>query len=165
MRRLKGWVVCVTLLGMQQQLSHVGPVGRGLTLDINYFNKIIFLPLTIFSFLTSSKYHNYYCRWVDDPYKFLLYRIAPNFTHHALSTYLYLKQSVVLLFLPLALTIQPLNPYQAHLVCCNLNLAISQIFLVCPYLSNDSCHWFNTDYNLFDVGLYGSLHPLLLRCY
>ncbi|KAM0938611.1 putative cytochrome P450 [Dioscorea sansibarensis] len=89
-----------------------------------------------------------------DAHKSLRRRIAPNFTHHALSTYFHLQQSVILAHLSLWLSqSNPQIPIKLRLLCRDLNLATSQTVFAGPYLSRDSRRRFNTDYNLFNVGL------------
>ncbi|XP_065879676.1 cytochrome P450 710A1-like [Euphorbia lathyris] len=89
-------------------------------------------------------------------HKNLRRRIAPNFTPRALSTYSDLQQIIILDHLKKwdkMANLNPNNPISLRFLARDLNLETSQTVIVGPYLSCEARERFNSDYNLFNVGL------------
>lgn len=86
-------------------------------------------------------------------HKDLRRRIAPNFTPKALSTYTSLQQHIILKHLNTWLNLSSSNPIPLRFLCRDMNLETSQTVFVGPYLREESRDSFNSDYNLFNVGL------------
>ncbi|PKI67981.1 hypothetical protein CRG98_011577 [Punica granatum] len=89
-------------------------------------------------------------------HKDLRRRIAPNFTLRALSTYTALQQIIVVKhlqrWLELSSKAAP-GPIALRLLARDMNLETSQTVFAGPYLGPAARERFNTDYNLFNVGL------------
>ncbi|WCJ20518.1 Cytochrome P450 710A1 [Euphorbia peplus] len=89
-------------------------------------------------------------------HKDLRRRIAPNFTPRALSTYSVLQQIIIVDHLKKWEEIANRNPdkkISLRFLARDLNLETSQTVIVGPYLSYEARKRFNSDYNLFNVGL------------
>lgn len=90
----------------------------------------------------------------DQAHKDLRRRIAPNFTPRALATYLSIQQSVILSHFDRWLSAStPGEPIPLRVLCREMNLETSQTVFSGPYLSPSARRRFNSDYNLFNVGL------------
>ncbi|WOL02102.1 Cytochrome P450 [Canna indica] len=91
----------------------------------------------------------------DQQHKDLRRRIAPNFTPRALSTYIDIQQRVILAHLRkwLELASESQQPIPLRLLFRDLNLETSQTVFAGPYLTPAARQQFNSDYNLFNVGL------------
>ncbi|KAG0454745.1 hypothetical protein HPP92_024037 [Vanilla planifolia] len=89
----------------------------------------------------------------EPEHKDLRRRIAPNFTHRALSTYLLIQQKVILRHFVKWLELARAGSVPLRLLCRDLNLETSQTVFAGPYLTPDARWQFNRDYNLFNVGL------------
>ncbi|KAE9462035.1 hypothetical protein C3L33_06077, partial [Rhododendron williamsianum] len=79
--------------------------------------------------------------------------LAPNFTPRALSIYVPIQQRIVAAHLALWLRLSNGTPIGLRWLCRDMNLDTSQTVFVGPYLSGESKERFNSDYNLFNVGL------------
>lgn len=93
-------------------------------------------------------------------HKDLRRRIAPNFTPRALSTYTALQQIIILDHLKKWETLSAEtssssspSPISLRLLVRDMNLETSQTVFVGPYLGQEACERFKSDYNFFNVGL------------
>ncbi|PKU82324.1 cytochrome P450 710A11 isoform X2 [Dendrobium catenatum] len=90
----------------------------------------------------------------DQQHKDLRRRITPNFAPRALSTYLLIQQKVILRHLKNWIDLASTqNAIPLRLLCRDLNLETSQTVFVGPYLSPVARKRFDSDYNLFNLGL------------
>ncbi|KAK8955800.1 Cytochrome P450 710A1 [Platanthera guangdongensis] len=91
---------------------------------------------------------------LDQEHKDLRRRIAPNFTPRTLSVYLLIQQKVIMRHFHTWINLAgDQNPIPLRLLCRDLNLETSQTVFAGHYLSPADRERFNSDYNLFNIGL------------
>lgn len=90
-----------------------------------------------------------------EEHKDLRRRLAPLFTHKALSTYVAIQEKTVKKHIEewLAMARSSKGPLALRNLCRDMNLETSQNVFIGPYLTPKAREQFTRDYNLFNVGL------------